>query len=127
MQPNKLSRSDLHAIWLTTVRAIFDLQIVAFNPPEFLKSLLEGIHFGSTYRVDFVKPQHADPPDLRGLCVRPQRPCRRADQCCNELPPPHGLPRVENDGLQQGFATRDIGFRDQVRGSSFEPTTSALG
>ena len=23
---------------------------------------------------------------------------------------PHGLPRVENDGLQQGFATRDIGF-----------------
>ena len=73
LQPYKLSRSGLHAIWITTVRAIFNLQIVAFNPPEFFKSLFEGIHFGSTYRVDCIKPQHPDPPDLRGLCVRPQK------------------------------------------------------
>jgi len=78
LQPDKLSRSGLHAIVLTTGHATFDLQIAALNPPELLKSLLEGIRFGSTYGFDCIKPQHPDPPDLSGLCIRPQRPCGHA-------------------------------------------------
>src|SRR5207249_3606238 len=92
LQSNELFGRSLEAISLSTGPAIFDFQITALGPPQFLKALFESRGFGLTLGIARGKShQHANTPhpvNLLRACRKRPRDHRAAKQA-NELPTPH--------------------------------------
>jgi hypothetical protein len=100
---------------------LFEPDISPFRPPEFQKFLAQRRNPQQSFRVVFGQHRHdPDPSHLVGLLrVRDQRPKRgRTNTDFDEITSSHCLPlgsrTTPTMGLQQGFATGEMGFRRQV-------------
>ena len=80
---------SLDAMGLTAGPLKFKLQVAAFDPPQFLKSLPEAPQLGLTLWIICIKRhQHADPPHAVTLLrARRERPRDRTAEQRDELAP----------------------------------------
>src|SRR5262249_44091436 len=82
--------------------AIVDADVAAVAPAEFFKRLPERRQVRPRFRIILdERVEHADPADTVCL-LRPcrERPCCRAADKADEVPPPHGAyPKAKDHGL----------------------------